>query len=140
MRRLDRRLIASAVTTALFAVGCGGGDDFANEPRPPSPVVVTAAIVGTEVSVSPAQLGAGPIELIVTNQTDAAQRIVLESRDSARPVRQETPPINPNGTANVKLDIAPGTYRVTAGADGIRAATLRVGPERESAQDQLLQP
>jgi hypothetical protein len=140
MRGLDRRVIASAVTTALLAAGCGGDDDFANEPRPPAPVVVTAAIVGAEVSVSPARLGAGPIELIITNQTDAAQQIVLESRQSDRPLRQETPPINPNGTAQIKLDIQPGTYRVTAGAGGIRAATLRVGAQRESAQDQLLQP
>jgi hypothetical protein len=133
-------LVACAVTTAVFAVGCAGEDDYANEPRPPAPVVVTAAIIGDEVSVAPESLGAGPIELIVTNQTDAAQQVTIESRDRSRPLRQETPPINPNGTAQVKVDIAPGEYRVTAGSDGIRAATLRVGAERESAQDQLLQP
>jgi hypothetical protein len=33
--------------------GCGGGDDYANEPRPPAPINVTAAITNSRVNVSP---------------------------------------------------------------------------------------
>ena len=39
---------------ALCAVaGCGGDSDYANKPRPPAPINVTAAITNSQVSVSP---------------------------------------------------------------------------------------
>lgn len=139
MRAWDRRLVACAMVAGIALAGCGE-DDYANEPRPPVPVVVTAAIVDGKVNVAPEQLGAGPIELIVSNLTDAAQQVTLASAQGAPPLRQQTPSINPNGTAQLKVDVRPGTYRLTTGGDGIDAATLRVGEERGSAQDQLLLP
>jgi hypothetical protein len=125
---------------ALGAGGCGGaGGDYKNEPRPPSPIVVTAAVSKDQVSVSPRKLGAGPISLIVSNQTGASQQVTIESA-GAPGVRQETAPINPRDTATLTADVAPGTYRVHVAGDGIRAATFRVGRERPSAQNDLLQP
>jgi hypothetical protein len=126
---------------ALGAAGCGGsGGDYKNEPRPPSPIVVTASVSKDAVSVSPRRLGAGPISLIVTNQTGASQQVTIESDGSAPGIRQETAPINPRDTATLTADVAPGTYRVHVVGDGIRAATFRVGKPRPSAQNDLLQP
>jgi hypothetical protein len=135
-------VLAGALALGVVACG-GGGGDYKNELRPPSPIVVTASVSKDEVSVSPRRLGAGPISLIVTNQTGASQQVTIESATtpgSGPGIRQETAPINPRDTATLKADVAPGTYRVHVVGDGIRAATFRVGQPRPSAQNDLLQP
>lgn len=122
--------------------GCGENDgDYANDPRPPSPIVIAASISRNAVSVSPKTFGAGPINLIVTNQSHSSQQITLESDEMDSPgLRQETGPINPNDTATLKADIDPGVYRVHVDGEAIRAATITVGRKRNSAQNELLEP
>jgi len=129
-------------TAALVAAGCGNDDDYANEPRPPAPIVVTAAITKSGVSVSPDTFGAGPINLIVTNQTETSQQVTLETQDtSGGPgITQSTGPINPRDTATLKADVPEGSYRVSVEGDTIEPAELEVGAERPSAQNELLQP
>ncbi|MDQ3741189.1 MAG: hypothetical protein M3389_09635 [Actinomycetota bacterium] len=129
---------------ALAAAGCGGDDDdYKNEERPPAPIVVSASINEERVSVSPRSFGAGPITLIVTNQTQSAQELTLETDEiggDAPGVEQETGPISPGDTASLKADLRQGTYRVAVNGRGIGEAAIEVGEPRESAQDQLLQP
>ncbi len=142
MHRLNRAraLTAVAVLSGTLAA-CGEEDDYANNPRPPSPVVVSAAVTDSRVSVSPRKLGAGPVDLIVTNQTERSQEITLETDEiggSAPGIQQRTGPINPGDTASLKADLEQGTYKV--GVEGGPAAALRVGGSRPSAQDELLQP
>ena len=133
-----------AVAAVLVVAACGSNSaDYKNDPRPPSPIVITGYISDQRVSVSPRSLGAGPISLIVTNQTGTAQRVTLESAGPAGSgpgIKQVTAPISPQDTATLKIDVKPGSYSVHVGADAIRAARLKVGPERESAQNDLLQP
>ena len=133
-----------AVAVVLTVSACGGSSaDYKNDPRPPAPIVITGYISNQRVSVSPRSLGAGPISLIVTNQTGTAQRVTLESAGPAGSgpgIRQVTAPISPRDTATLKVDVKPGSYSVHVGADAIRAARLKVGAERESAQNDLLQP
>jgi len=136
--------VFAACVAALGTGACGEREsDYANRPRPPVPIVVNASVSTERVSVSPGRFGAGPITLIVTNQTDAAQELTLETDavGETRPgIRQRTGPINPSGTAALDADVPRGTYAVHVGGEQIRAATLRVGPARASAQDELLQP
>jgi len=143
MRR-TAALAPLAVAGGLALGGCGSGSaDYKNSPRPPAPIVITGYIDDQRVSVSPRTLGAGPISLIVTNQTGAAQRVTLESAGatgSGPGIRQVTAPISPQDTATLKVEVKPGRYSVHVGGDAIRAARLSVGPERESAQNDLLQP
>jgi hypothetical protein len=138
------RMGAMAMPLAIIALaGCGGSSASSNDPRPPVPIVLTASISDQRVSVSPRRFGAGPISLIVTNQTSAAQRVTLESAGPAGSgpgLKQETAPISPRDTATLKADVEPGRYTVHVGGDGIAAAALRVGPQRPSAQNDLLQP
>ena len=133
-----------AVAGALALGGCGNGSaDYKNDPRPPSPIVITGYIDDQRVSVSPRSLGAGPISLIVTNQTGTAQRVTLESANATGTgpgIKQVTAPISPRDTATLKADVKPGSYTVHVGGDAIRAARLKVGRERASAQNDLLQP
>ena len=143
MRRTPA-LAPLAVAGALALGGCGGSSkDYENNPRPAAPIVVTGYIDDQRVSVSPGSFGAGPISLIVTNQTGASQRVTLESAGATGTgpgIKQVTAPISPQDTATLKVDVKPGSYSVHVAGDAIRAARLKVGPERESAQNDLLQP
>jgi hypothetical protein len=134
-------LAATAASGAALA-GCGASaDDYANAPRPPAPIIVTASISHGQVSVSPRRFGAGPISLVITNQTRSSQQVVVD-RDEVgeKPFSQQTAPIDPRNTAALKADLTQGTYRVHVQGDGIRSAHLAVGPQRPSAQNDLLQP
>ena len=140
---MQRRLRLGLVAATLVVVGCGTEDDYANEPRPPSPINISAAITPEKVTVSPQRFGAGPIVLIVANQTDDPQRVTLETDELAGDtggIKQSTAPINPDGTATLKVDVREGRYQVSVDGAGIRAARVSVGDERESAQNELLQP
>ena len=129
------------VAAALLA-GCGGGDDdYANNPRPPVPINVTAAITDKGITVSPPEFGAGPVVFIIANQTDEARKVTLESDTSGGPgIKQTTSPINPDGTATLKVDMKTGDYEVRVDGDKPETASVKVGESRESAQDELLQP
>ena len=125
---------------AVSVVGCGGGTDYKNEPRPPAPIVVTASISKNQVSVSPRKFGAGPVTLIVTNQTGASQQLTLEINTGAAGFKGRTGPINPRDTGQLKADLRRGIYSVHVDGGSIRAARLLVGRQRPSAQDDLQQP
>ena len=142
-QRASARAIVTLGATGLIVAACGSEDDYANKPRPATPIVVSAAISEKSVSVSPQKFGAGPITLIVTNQTGAAQEVTLETDEiggSATGIQQESGPINPGDTASLKAELEEGTYRVGVDGAGIEPSALRVGEPRPSAQDKLLQP
>ena len=136
--------VAAAILFAVPVAGCGGDDeDYANDPRPPAPITISARIGDDRVSVSPREFGAGPITLIVSNQTEKAQELTLETDEiggDAPGIEQSSGPINPGDTASLKADLRTGTYRVGVDGDGIKGVTLSVGDERPSAQSELLQP
>jgi len=147
MRRTTIAILGAAV---LAIAGCGSGKPFANKPRPPIPINLTVYINDSRISVSPTSLGAGPIVLIVTNQSSRAQSLRVQTPGSQTALA-ETGPINPQANAQVKLDVSPGDYDVAAEGGGssqaaqavassIPPAHLHVGPPRPSASDQLLQP
>jgi hypothetical protein len=126
---------------ALGAAACGTTEERKNEPRPPSRIVLTGSISTDRVSISPRRFGAGPVSLVVANLTDTSQQVTLEATARNKPgVRQQTAPINPRDTAELRADLGTGRYRVRVTGSGISAATLRVGRARRSAQNDLLQP
>ena len=106
---------------------------------------MTAFVGGNRVSVSPNSFGAGPIVVIVTNQSNSSQDVTFQTSvaadtDAKGEVTQSTGPINPGDTGQIKLDVVEGKYQVRTGDDAIRPAAVSVGPERASAQNDLLQP
>lgn len=142
-RRTRCLAVAFAASTSVLVAACGEEETYKNEPRPPAPIVITASIASDSVSVSPRTFGAGPITLIVTNQTERAQELTLETDEiggSEPGLEQNSGPINPGDTASLKADLRSGTYKIAVDGDGISGASLKVGDERESAQDDLLQP
>jgi hypothetical protein len=140
---MPRTTAGVAVAVALALGGCGDDDEFANDERSPAPITLSAAITRSNVTVSPSRVGAGSIELIASNLTSTSQRVTLRSRtlsDGSDRLEQRTGPINPGDTASLTAHLVAGTYRVTTGTAAIAAATIRVGPARPSAKDELLQP
>jgi hypothetical protein len=133
------RALAVLALVALSAVagGCGGDDEARSEERPPVPINISINIDQRHITASPAKFGAGPLTLLIANQSGASQTITL---DGPR-LRRSVGPINPQDTATVRLRVEPGEYSVSAAESaGLREAKLVVGPERPSAQNDLLLP
>jgi hypothetical protein len=137
-RWTTRRPVALITTAALGVLplaGCGQ-DDFKNEPRPATAIELTGVIQRAKVTVSPHKLGAGPVTITISNQTDDTHTLALEGDR----VREVVGPINPLDTATIQKTLKPGVYRVRAGspraaAHGIRPAELQVGKQRRSADE-----
>lgn len=132
-----------ACAGALVLSSCGGGNNYENNLRPAAPINITAYVSSKSVSVSPAEFGAGPIVLIVTNQSDNSQDLTLETdqlASSTPGVKQSTGPISPRGTGRLKVDVKGGSYTLHTGSDAVQPAKLTVGAARPSAQNQVLQP
>ena len=133
----------AVVIAGLFAalVGGCGDEDFKNEPRAPVTVELTGVIQDDELTISPAQLGAGPVAISISNQTDEAQTITLEGERTVKRVG----PVPPGDVAELRKSLEPGSYEVSAGsgkavAQGIKPAKLEIGKARKDSNDELLLP
>jgi hypothetical protein len=128
-----------AVVAALLA-GCGE-DDFKNEARAPVRLALTGVIQDDKVTVSPASVGAGPVEITISNQTDRERTITLEGES----ITEQEGPVLPGDTATIQKTLAPGNYEVRAGSEKavrkeIQPAVLRIGKERRNSNNELLLP
>lgn len=139
-----RTTLAIVVTgaIALMASGCGTTGRHTNELRPPAPILMSATITPLRVTVSPAKIGAGPIQFIITNLTGSSQTVTFESSNlgGGAPIRQQTAPINPSDTANLKANVPPGAYRVKVAGEEVAPAIVVIGPKRISSQNDLMLP
>ena len=128
--------LCAAIAASAGAVGCGE-DDFENEPRPASPIELTAAIDKNGVSIAPSDPGAGLVVVTISNQTDEPTQLVLEG-----PTDASSGEIPAGGTGSIKTALEEGDYEASTGdsLSDIRPADLTVGPPRESSQNDLLQP
>jgi hypothetical protein len=129
----------AAVVGAVVLAGCGGEDDFANDPRPAAPIVVTAKIDDQQVVVSPGQFGAGLVNFTVANQSDDPVSLTLVG--PAPEDNKESSEIPPGGVGSLKAELAEGDYEVNAGErSDSKPAQVTVGPERPSSSDELMMP
>jgi hypothetical protein len=142
----ERWLVAAASALALVGGAAGCGSDratFANEPPPAATITVTASIGTDRVRVSPRSFGAGPITLIVSNQSGATQRVTFETDEVAGSqggIQRATGPVADHDTATLQADPREGTYRLGVADPGIEPAAIEVGAARPSSQGELLQP
>jgi hypothetical protein len=138
----DVRRAALIAVAATALAGCGG-EQRENRLRPPVPVTMTAAIHSDGIQVSPAAVGAGTIVLVVSNQSGAPQTVTFETDELAGKTganRASSPEIAPRSTGRLTITAREGSYSVHTADDAIRAARVKIGPPRESAQDDLLLP
>lgn len=143
------RTIGQLALTALVVSACGSaGGQSPSVARPANPVNLTVYVNDSRVSVSPAQVGAGPITFIVTNQASHAEALAISMGGSTL---ASTAPINPQGTTQVSVDFKPGRYTIATGDQGrneaqlskqssIRPASIHIGRQRASSSNSVLQP
>jgi hypothetical protein len=129
----------AVAATVIVGVGCGA-EDFANDPRPPAPIQLSARVGPDDVRLSPngaggQSVGAGLASFTISNQTDSEVSLTFVG-----PSEQRTAPIVSEGEMNYQIDLLEGTYVVATDDPTIDDAELRVGPERPSAQNDLLLP
>ena len=139
------RATALIAALALGIAACGGDDEQerTNTPRPPTPINVTAAVDDTEVRVSPATFGAGPVVFIVSNQSSQPQRLTFETDElggDTGGIRRATREIAPRSTGELKIDPPEGSYRLIASSGDVNPASIEVSSRRKSAQGELLLP
>ncbi|HEU4703419.1 MAG TPA: hypothetical protein VFS37_13130 [Conexibacter sp.] len=137
-------LSAALLALAAVGTGCGSDDaDYANADRPPAPVAISIALTGDRIGVSPARVGAGPVLLLIANESGRSRDVTLTAAGGARscvPDDASSGPINPEDAARISLSLVEGACEVGVADGTIRPVRLTVGPERESAQQDLLQP
>lgn len=138
-RRASRRgrlasLGASAVLVGLVFAGCGA-KDFPNNPRPPTPIEVSAKVDSERVQVAPTRFGAGIVNLTVANLSGSPITLNVNG-----PTEGSTNEIQPGSPDFIKLSMKEGTYQVTASKPKIEPATIKVGAERKSSQNTVLEP
>jgi predicted component of type VI protein secretion system len=135
------RVLATCAVAALLVAGCGD-EDFENKPRAPVSLELSGVIQTDKVTVSPARnLGAGPFEITISNQTDQPHTITLEGET----VKEDAGSVDPSDTLTIKRTLEPGTYEVRAGSEQaqpkeIQPAVLDIGPERPDSNSDLLLP
>jgi hypothetical protein len=135
-----RAITVSVLAAGAVAAACGE-EDFAREPRPPVPVELTGVIQDEAVTVSPSRIGAGPVVITISNQTDRDTTITLDGTSTRRRIGR----VAPLDTATIQSTLDPGLYEVRAGSEvalpqEIRPAQLEIGEERPSSSSDLLLP
>ena len=101
---------------------------------------MTAKVGNDQVLVSPVrfdgkEVGAGLASVTIANLSDKPTELTFSG-----PEDSVTDPIIANGVLDFKIDLRPGEYTVSADSPAIRPAVFTVGPERPSAQNDLLLP
>jgi ribosomal 50S subunit-recycling heat shock protein len=126
---------------AIFVAGCGESD-FENKARPPVRLQLSGVIQKDKVTVSPARdLGAGPFEITISNQTGQRHTVKIEGGSTTQPAQ----PVDAGDTLTIKRTLDPGTYQVRAGSEEavrkeIEPATLNIGAERSDSNSDLMLP
>jgi hypothetical protein len=133
-RRRGRLLIVVLCVLSMGAAACGR-DDFENDPRPPVPLEVSVAILEDTLRVSPGTFGAGLVNFTIANLSDSEASLEIDG-----PTQSESPEIAPGDNAILKAQMEEGSYTFALGGATSQPVLVEVGPERESAQDDLLLP
>ena len=94
-----RAVLAFAFGSLVLAAACGESDNR-NQNRPPVPINISVQLGPKKVTASPAKFGAGPITLLVANQSGASQ-IAHDRRAAAAPVGR---PDQPRGHRDAEGD------------------------------------
>lgn len=133
MSRICALCLLAAV--AVIASGCETQEEYKNELKPPAVLTLSTQITNTEIAVSPRSIGAGPTRFVIGNSSDANQLVTVEGERVSRQVK-----LGPGESTLFKATTYPGPLEIDADHTTADAVEVTVGPERESAQNDLNQP
>ena len=138
-RRASRRgrlasLGAVGLLLGVVLAGCGA-EDFPNNPRPPTPIEVSARVDSQRVQIAPNQFGAGLANFTVANLSGSPVTL-----DVTGPTEGSTGEIQAGSPTYLRINMKEGTYEVAASKAKIKPATIKVSAERKSSQNNLLEP
>ena len=130
-----RRCAAALGVLAVAGVAGCGSEDFPNDPRPAATVQLSAKIGNDKVVLAPSKTGAGLAVITVSNQSSDDVQL-----DFSGPSKGATSEIAAGGVGTVQLDLQQGDYTVAPSVSSIGSGKLTVGPDRPTAQNDLLLP
>src|SRR2546423_657915 len=104
------RAVSILFAGSTLVAGCGGGSHFKNETRPPVPVQLTGVVTDRAVQVSPSKVGAGPVVIVVSNQTNGSHTLTLEGPRGQGGTTETVGPVNPMGIGKLQQTLQPGSY------------------------------
>lgn len=127
---------------ALSSCSSEAREPRANNPRPAVPITISVMITEDAVRLAPKQIGAGPVELLISNRSMQSQRVVLKAAggDGSGEVAVRTTPISPQETSTVPASVKRGRYELRVGGGEIEPGRLQVGAPRKNSSDKLLTP
>jgi hypothetical protein len=127
---------AIVVLAALLVLsGCASNESYPNDPKPPATLSVSVIIAEDQIGLSPNPFGAGPARFVITNQTGVTQKVLFSNEQIDREVE-----VGSGQTFNFKQTVEPGELSISADKAAADALIVDVGPQRESAQQDLNQP
>ncbi len=130
-------LAGLAVLCCAGVIGCGA-EDHPNDPRPPAGVELSGRIDDRGVEMAPAEIGAGLAQITFSNQSD--ENVGLDFLDGTGKRAGSIDEIAAGGVGSIQIELVEGEYEIAPTVSTISSGTLAVGPERPSAQNDLLLP
>lgn len=145
-----RTTVGLLLASAMTLTACGGGAHFADQTRPAAPVNVSVYINDQRVSVSPSTVTPGSVAITITNQSSSAQSVQVVPAGGSN-ATTTTGPISPQADDQVTVSLGDGQYSVgiaptsstqaaAATPTGIMSGLLTVQGQRQSSNNQVLQP
>lgn len=126
-----------AVIACVGVSGCGA-EYHPNDLRPPAGIEVSGKIDNHRVVIAPARVGGGLAQITVSNQSDDG--VALEFFDATGRPAATMNEIAAGGVGTIQINLSRGDYEVEPSVSTIDSGTLAVGPERPSAQNDVLLP
>lgn len=130
-------LAGLAVLAGVGAIGCGA-EYHPNDPRPPAGIELSGKIDNKRVVIAPSKVGGGLATVTFSNQSD--DDVAVEFIDSTGRPAASTTEIAAGGVDTLQINLTSSDYELLPSVSTIDSGTLVVGPERPSAQNDLLLP
>ncbi len=122
------------MVAAVVAAGCGA-ESHPNEPPPPAPLELSAKIDDRNVVVVPDAVGAGLVNMTISNQSADDVQLAFDG-----PTNAQSPEIPAGGVGSVQFQLETGDYTVEPSISTINPTEMAVGEERPGSQNILLLP
>lgn len=114
---------------------CSSNESYKNLNKPPAVLTLSILVADDQIAAAPNPFGAGPTRFLITNQTQKKQIVTLTTDTIERKVA-----VDVSQTSNFKMTIAEGNLTINSSDTAAGSLDIAVGPERETAQQDLDQP